>query len=251
MNFTYILLCNDGTYYTGWTNNIGKRLKAHNAGKGAKYTKYKLPVTLVYFENFETKQEAMIREYEIKQLKRIHKIDLINDFKNNMQLKKKKSADDVYMLLKKMNIEFEKIDHESILTSDEEVKAFKDIEVLDIKNLLLKSPKGKTYYLLLMPYSKKFEMKVLSKKIGVKRLSFAKEEQLIENLGINSKAVSVFNLINDLDNETVLVVDEEIMAAGKVGFHPNIDTQTVIISVEDFKKILTCFKNTVITLSLN
>lgn len=63
MNYTYILQCSDGTYYTGWTNDIAKRLKTHNEGKGAKYTRARLPVTLAYYEAFETKEEAMRREW--------------------------------------------------------------------------------------------------------------------------------------------------------------------------------------------
>lgn len=68
MNYTYILKCKDGSYYTGWTNCLEKRIKMHNAGKGAKYTKARRPVELVYFEEFEEKQQAMKREWEIKQL---------------------------------------------------------------------------------------------------------------------------------------------------------------------------------------
>ena len=76
-NFTYILECSDGSFYTGWTNNLERRVKAHNAGKGAKYTKSRKPVKLVYFETFLTKQEAMRREWEIKQLSRVEKWKLI------------------------------------------------------------------------------------------------------------------------------------------------------------------------------
>ena len=54
MNYTYIVKCSDGSLYTGWTNNLEKRIQAHNEGKGAKYTKTRLPVELVYFEEFET-----------------------------------------------------------------------------------------------------------------------------------------------------------------------------------------------------
>ena len=76
MNYTYILECKDGTLYTGWTNNLEKRLKDHNEGRGAKYTKARRPVTLVYYEEFESKEEAMKREYAIKQMKRSEKIKL-------------------------------------------------------------------------------------------------------------------------------------------------------------------------------
>lgn len=75
--YTYIVQCSDGTLYTGWTNNLEKRMKCHNQGKGAKYTRSRLPVVLKYYEVFETKQEAMRREYEIKQLKREEKWRLI------------------------------------------------------------------------------------------------------------------------------------------------------------------------------
>ena len=78
MNYTYMVKCADGTLYTGWTNCLEKRLKAHNEGKnGAKYTKAKRPVSLVYYEGFETKEEAMKREYEIKQLTRDKKVKLL------------------------------------------------------------------------------------------------------------------------------------------------------------------------------
>lgn len=78
MNYTYILHCSDGTFYTGWTNDLEKRLKAHNSGKGGKYTRVRLPVELVYFEEFEDKIDAQKREYAIKQLKRSEKQALIN-----------------------------------------------------------------------------------------------------------------------------------------------------------------------------
>lgn len=77
MNYTYILECKDGTYYTGWTNNLEKRLKAHNSGLGAKYTRARRPVSLVYHEEFATKEEAMRREYAIKHMSREEKKKLI------------------------------------------------------------------------------------------------------------------------------------------------------------------------------
>ena len=77
-NYTYIVRCKDGTYYTGWTNNLEKRMKAHNEGKaGAKYTRAKRPVKLVYYEGFATREEAMSREYRIKRLTREKKLELM------------------------------------------------------------------------------------------------------------------------------------------------------------------------------
>lgn len=76
--YTYILRCADGTLYTGWTNDLEKRLRAHNEGHGAKYTRARLPVHLVYFETFATKQEALKREAAIKKLSRPRKEALVD-----------------------------------------------------------------------------------------------------------------------------------------------------------------------------
>ena len=85
MNYTYILKCKDRSLYTGWTNDLEQRVAAHNTGKGAKYTKARRPVELVYFEEFETKEQAMKREYAIKQMARKDKLELV---------RRKEKADD-------------------------------------------------------------------------------------------------------------------------------------------------------------
>ena len=77
MIYTYILRCSDGTLYTGWTNHLDERVRAHNEGRGAKYTRGRGPVELVYYECLETKEEALRREYAIKQMSRMEKIRLI------------------------------------------------------------------------------------------------------------------------------------------------------------------------------
>ena len=79
-NYTYILECADGTLYCGWTNHLKERVAAHNAGKGAQYTKNRRPVVLKYYETFSTKQEAMRREWAVKQLSRKEKLALIGQF---------------------------------------------------------------------------------------------------------------------------------------------------------------------------
>ena len=77
MNYVYIVECNDGTLYTGWTTDVDKRIAKHNSGKGAKYTKIRQPVILKHVEEFNNKQEAQKREYEIKKLSRAEKLKLI------------------------------------------------------------------------------------------------------------------------------------------------------------------------------
>lgn len=78
MHYVYIVKCADGTYYTGYTNDLKRRIKQHNAGEGAKYTKGRRPVELVHKESFKNRSKAMQREYEIKQLTRQGKIEIIN-----------------------------------------------------------------------------------------------------------------------------------------------------------------------------
>ncbi len=79
MNYVYILECADGTLYTGWTTCPERRVKAHNSGKGAKYTRSRRPVRLVYTETCQNQSDALRREYEIKQLSRAQKLLLIKN----------------------------------------------------------------------------------------------------------------------------------------------------------------------------
>ena len=78
MAFVYIVQCADGIYYTGWTKDLDRRIAAHNAGTGARYTRSRRPVRIVHSERFSTRQEAMRREWEIKQLTRKQKEKLIH-----------------------------------------------------------------------------------------------------------------------------------------------------------------------------
>lgn len=75
--YAYLVRCADGTLYGGWTTDLKRRLNAHNSGKGAKYTRSRLPVELVYAERHSNKREAMSREYRIKHLSRQEKESLI------------------------------------------------------------------------------------------------------------------------------------------------------------------------------
>lgn len=78
--FVYILRCGDGTFYTGWTNDVAHRLEMHRSGKGAKYTRGRGELTLVYTEELPSKSEAMAREYAIKQLSRRDKEKLVREW---------------------------------------------------------------------------------------------------------------------------------------------------------------------------
>ena len=77
MNYVYLLRCSDNSIYCGWTTDLNARLAAHNSGHGAKYTRSRLPVELVYYEKYENKTEALSREWHIKRLSREEKLRLI------------------------------------------------------------------------------------------------------------------------------------------------------------------------------
>lgn len=76
MFYAYILRCRDGSLYCGYTNDLQRRLQAHNSGTGSKYTRSRLPVELVYYEEFQTKNEALSREWHLKRLSHAQKLSL-------------------------------------------------------------------------------------------------------------------------------------------------------------------------------
>lgn len=84
MFYVYILQCKDNTYYTGYTNDLAKRLQTHNEGKGSKYTRGRLPVKIVFAETLASKSEAMQRENTIKKLTRKQKEKLIHTYQNRI-----------------------------------------------------------------------------------------------------------------------------------------------------------------------
>jgi putative endonuclease len=77
VHFVYVAECADGSLYTGYTNDMAKRIEAHNDGRGAKYTRGRRPVKPVYTEGYATKEEALRREAQIKRLRRKKKLQLI------------------------------------------------------------------------------------------------------------------------------------------------------------------------------
>ena len=86
MNYAYLLLCADGSLYAGWTNDLRRRIHAHNEGTGAKYTRARRPVRLVYAEAFDTKEEAQKRECRIKKLRHKQRISLVTAGQENLEI---------------------------------------------------------------------------------------------------------------------------------------------------------------------
>ena len=145
----------------------------------------------------------------------------------------------VYDLLDRLNIEYERVDHEEANT----IEACKEIdEVLGgetsiCKNLFLCNSQKNKFYLLLLPGSKVFKTKDLSKQIGSSRLSFASQEFMEKFLDITPGSVSVMGLMNDTDNQVQLLIDREVMEPEFFGCHPCINTSSIKLRCKDVLEV--------------
>lgn len=146
-----------------------------------------------------------------------------------------KSVADV---LHSLNIPFESYDHPAVFTVAEADAIDRKIPAGHSKNLFLHNKKKDTYYLVVVPSTKRVDLKGLAAKLGESRLSFASPERMQQYLGLTPGSVSPFGLINDKDHLVHAVIDEELLQSEKVGFHPNINTGTYVVTREDFKKYL-------------
>ena len=144
----------------------------------------------------------------------------------------------VLKVLKELGIPYQAFEHPAVFTVAESEKYDLDIPGGKTKNLFLRNKQADQYYLVIMEGKKRADLKKLAELLGEKRLSFGSSEKLDEILGLTPGSVSPFGLINDLEKRVIVVVDEDLLEHELVGFHPNINTQTLVISKMDFKKYL-------------
>ena len=142
-----------------------------------------------------------------------------------------------YDLLDKLHIEYDRIDHDPIFDM-EELKVVRDVLGVSVnKNLFLSNTQGTKFYLLLMPGEKPFKTKELSKQINSSRLSFGKEDKLLELLDVTSGSVNILSLMNDKNNEVKLLIDEDLLKNDFMGLHPMINTTSLKIRKDDLINI--------------
>ena len=149
---------------------------------------------------------------------------------------------DIFKVLQNLHLEYELIKHDPVFTVKEADKIHDQIGGLPCKNLFLRNQKGNKYFLIITEAHKKINLRDLGVKLK-ERLSFASPKQLKQYLGLEPGSVSPFGLINDIENKVVLIIDQPVMQAEKITFHPNINTATVKLSPEIFKCFLTYAKN--------
>lgn len=156
-----------------------------------------------------------------------------------------------YNLLDSLGISYQRIDHEAMPT----IEACHDVDArLGIhicKNLFLCNTQKTTFYLLMMPGEKKFQTKIVSKQLGVARLSFAPEEFMLELLDITPGSVSVMGLMNDSDHKVQLLMDRDLLQEEYLGCHPCINTSSIKLLTKDLlEKFLPAVKHEAIFVDL-
>ena len=147
--------------------------------------------------------------------------------------------------LKKLGIKFNIFNHPEVYTCEEAEQYSKNIKGIHSKNLFIKNKKSKVFYLVIIPANKKINMDELSEIVNDK-IKFANENDLKEILSLSSGAVSPFGLINDKEGKVKVIIDKEVGESDFVSFHPNINTETLELSREDFHKYIKSLKNELI-----
>lgn len=139
-----------------------------------------------------------------------------------------------YDFLDNLNIEYDRVDHEPAMSDD--VYAMMDVSLVSTacKNLFLVNRAGTEFHLLMMPRKKDFRTKYLKQALGLSHLSFAKEEQMIQYLGVKPGSVSIMCLLKDPDCNIDLIIDEDVIAGETVRFHPCINTSSIRVRTDDF-----------------
>lgn len=156
-----------------------------------------------------------------------------------------------YDFLDKLNIEYERIDHEELNTMAACEEVNKLLGATICKNLFLCNSQKTNFYLLMMPGDKKFITKELSAQIGSARLSFASPEFMERFLDITPGSVSVMGLMNDNDKQVRLLVDEEVLQGEYIGCHPCINTASLKLKTEDLiHKIIPAMKHDITIVKL-
>ncbi|GGE24421.1 prolyl-tRNA synthetase associated domain-containing protein [Streptococcus himalayensis] len=141
----------------------------------------------------------------------------------------------IYQLLAELNIEYVRLDHEPIYSvRDTEIR----LPGQQVKNLLLKTKKGRQFYLFILPDEKTANIKQLAEALGEKRLSFASDSDLEDLLQVEAGSVTPFGLIFDTDKKVQVLVDETVDDSLTVGFHPFVNTTTLNISYHDFLRFV-------------
>lgn len=152
--------------------------------------------------------------------------------------KKYASKEKAYKLLDDVGVSYKKYVHPALFTCEDCKKYNVEREGVVGKNLLLRNTNKSSYYLVIMPTTKRADLRLIQAVLGETKLSFASEEDLLKKLNIYSGAVSLLNVSNVDKVELKIIIDKEMLLADKVGFHPNDNTETLVFDSGAIPKIL-------------
>ena len=144
----------------------------------------------------------------------------------------------VYVALESLGIPFERHGHPPVFTVDQALEHWAGIDAVHCKNLFLRNKKGDRHYLVVAAHTTAIDIGAIAGRVGEGRLSFASAERLAAHLGLAPGAVSPFGLINDSSRSVRVLLDGTLSAAARVGFHPNVNTATVVLTFADFERFL-------------
>jgi Ala-tRNA(Pro) deacylase len=144
----------------------------------------------------------------------------------------------VYRVLEGLKIPFARHEHPPVFTVEQAGQYWADIQAAHCKNLFLRNKKGTIHYLVILEHTRQADLGQLAAKIGDDRLSFASPERLMTHLGLTAGSVSPFGLINDREKRVQVVIDQDLKDVPRIGFHPNINTATIVLTGADFQRFL-------------
>jgi Ala-tRNA(Pro) deacylase len=144
----------------------------------------------------------------------------------------------VYARLDALGIAYTRYEHPPIASAEAGEEHWAGIEAAHCKNLFMRNQKGTRHYLVIIDFRKRANLRAVADQIGDGKLSFGSPERLARHLGVTPGSVSPFGLIHDADHAVRVAIDRDLRAAGRISFHPNINTATVVLSFADFQRFL-------------
>jgi Ala-tRNA(Pro) deacylase len=156
----------------------------------------------------------------------------------------------LYQTLEKLGITFDYYAHPPAPTIDEAKKYWKDIEAAHCKNLFFRNHKGNKHYLVVIEHTKQLEIHQLEKLLQQGKISFASPERMQKYLGLTPGSVSPFGLIHDVEHHVHVFIDQDLMQAERISFHPNTNIASIVLPFEDFLRFMLCSGNTFAFISL-
>lgn len=144
----------------------------------------------------------------------------------------------LFELLHRLHVPYERCDHPAVYTTEEASRLVPPLPGAKAKNLFVRDAKSPRRFLVVVPYEKRVDLRGLAESMGLRKLSFASADELMETLGITAGAVSLLALVNDTQHQAELIVDRAIWAADAIQCHPLVNTATLSIGREGLQRLL-------------